>query len=376
MTDYKDSSHFSVTSSKRFVTVEKQDPLFKKYLWGKWQGLPGLNKSDCILPIETLNLNSSEEVVTFQILQKDEIRRPSVFQFLTSLIKLKSYILILLPLFYVLSKNYATNRFHDPFSLALSALAMLFFYAGINIRNDVIDHVSGYDRVNFAFTNKPISLGWLTAAKAAYLSWVLFGISIVMAFPALVLEVELLRLLVVVVGLFLAGQFFSQNSYKQQTWGELILFLLIGPGLAAGFQVSLGAGIDTQILAFGFLWGFAVLFLIHIHHFSHLLTSSQARIQNTITKMGFDRAQFFLIGWWTLFCIFWFVFHLFYSSLFWTIFDSIILVFGSVPLVAQIFRIRSPIGSDLYQVRKIAYRTFLLMTLLLFVENGWSVFRS
>ena len=352
----------------KLVTLKRADPLFNKYLWGD---IRENGQKLRALPIETLNLNSNDEVVTFQIFSKSQIKKPQAFVFVASLIKLKSYILILLPLFFVLAKNYIDNRFYDPFSLSFASIAMLFFYAALNIRNDLNDYISGYDRVNFSFSKKPISLGWISALKASRVSWVLFALAFLFSLPALILEPELDRVVAVVALLFMLGQFFKKNSYKDQSLGEIILFILIGPGVASGYQVALGSGIDTEILAFGVLWSFAVLFLIHINNFSHLLTSSQAKIQNTITRMGFDKTQKFLIIWWSLFFVFWFLFHWFYASSLWTYFTTSLLVFWSIPTLIKINQIRSPIGSDLNLIRKQVYKTFLMMTVLFFVENLW-----
>lgn len=353
-----------------FKTLRRTDAEFEDYLWGAGTHL---EKGTVPLPVKTLNLGEDNETVTFQIFTQYEINRPSKWILISSLIKLHTYILVLMPLFFVLAKNYIDDRVRDPFSIVMAAVASLFLYAGLNIRNDVIDHVYGYDRVNILKSNKPIARGWVTALQASKLSWILIAMSAMVALPAFFFEHELILVMCVVVGLFLLGQFVKQNSYKHNRFGEVILFILVGAGLASGYQVSLGAGIDLEILFFGILWGFAVLFLIHINNFSHILTSCQAGILNSMTRMGFDKAQKFLVGWWSVFCILWFIYHYNYASLIWTVFGTLLLVLWSLPLFNKILKIRSPLGSDLDLIRKEAYRTFLMMVLILFSENFWYV---
>lgn len=353
-----------------FKTCKRSDSEFENYLWGT--GIHQTNKT-IPLPVKTLNLGGDDETVTFQIFTQHEIRQPDRLTLISSLIKLHSYILVLMPLFFVLAKNYVDDRARDPLSVTIAALASLFLYAGLNIRNDVIDHVYGYDRVNILKSNKPIARGWITAIQASRISWVLILMAGLIAIPALIFERELILVLCVVVGLFLLGQFVKQNSYKHNRFGEVILFILVGAGLASGYQVALGAGIDSEILAFGILWGFGVLFLIHVNNFSHILTSYQAGILNTMTRMGFDKAQKFLVVWWFLFCMLWFIFHYHYASFIWTVFGTLLLLIWSVPLFKKILKIRSPLGSDLDSIRKEAYRTFLMMVLILFAENFWYV---
>lgn len=353
-----------------FKTLKRTDAEFDDYLWGA--GLHLKNKT-VPLPVKTLNLGETNETVTFQIFTQDEIKRPSISTLIASMIKLHTYILVLMPLFFVLAKNFVDDRARDPVSIVLASIASLFLYAGLNIRNDVIDHVYGYDRVNILKSNKPIARGWITAIQASRISWILMGSAALIALPAFLLEHELISVVCVVAGLFMLGQFVKQNSYKHNRVGEVILFILVGAGLASGFQVSLGAGIDTEILVFGVLWGFAVLFLIHVNNFSHILTSSQAGILNTMTRMGFDKAQKFLVIWWSMFCGVWFIYHYNYTGLVWTIFGTLLLVLWSFPLFIKILKIRSPLGSDLDMIRKEAYRAFIIMVVILFSENFWYV---
>ncbi len=354
-------------TAHRFISVKKADPLFKKYLLGKADS--GLRP----IPIETFNLGSPEETVTFELLDEANLKRPSKFEFISRLIKLPTFLLILMPLFYVLTKNYVDERFYDPFSVTLAAISMLFLFAGLNIRNDVVDHLSGFDRVNISYTPKPIMSGWIATWRASQISWILIGVSFIISLPIFILQAELFKLLAVVTTLLVISQFFEKNSYKQNWLGEWALFLLLGPALVSGYQVSLGGGIDTEVLSFGVMWGSACLFLIHVNNFSHLLTSSQARIQNTMTKMGFDKAKRFLIAWWTVYFIFWFLFHWFFGGLFWTLFGTAALVFWSLPLFLKIGQIHSPIGSRLKEIRRESLKTFLMMVAILVAENLWYI---
>ncbi len=347
----------------RFVSLKKADPLFEQYLNGQVE--PGYRP----IPVETLNLGSPEESVTFELRNLSEIKRPQAFKFISYFIKLPSFTLILMPLFFVLTKNFVADRFYDPFSMLLASIAIVFLYAGLNIRNDVVDHLSGFDRVNIAYSPKPILCGWTTAAASLKISWILIGISFVISLPIFILQNELIRILAVVVILFLATQFLQKNSYKQNWLGEWTLFILVGPALVAGYQVSLGAGVDTQGLAFGVLWGFACLFLIHVNNFSHLLTSSQAQIKNSITKMGFDRAKTFLMIWWGTAIVFWTIFHWFYSNSFWTGFGTAFMIIASMPFFKNLSKIQSPLSSSLKKVRKDSVRAFLAMVFIFLIEN-------
>ncbi len=351
----------------QFITLKKSDSQFKKHLYGTF------SVDNIAIPMTTLNLGSVEETITFEIKKKSDIQKPLFIFMVLNIIKIKKYLLILVPLFYVLAKNYVDGRMFDAWSLFLAACGSLFLFAGINIRNDVIDHITGYDRVNTSEELKPIQEGWLTAADAVFMSWAFIIIATLFAIPVMIKQPETAQVVGVIIASVLIGKVFVRKSYKNQHFGELLLFILSGAGLASGYQVALGAGIDTEILAFGILWGWSVLFLLHLNNFRNLLTSSQAGIKNTVTRLGFDRAKKLLNYWWIVFLLFWFSYHHFYGSVFWSALSNLILIFWSIPTLIKISQIQSPVGSDLIDAKLAGYRNFLLMNGILILEFGWYV---
>lgn len=350
-----------------YVTVKQSDPDFLDYLWGRPCGK--LKNDQRAIPIRTYNLGTPEESVTFELQNITDIKIPGAFVFLSSFIKLKSFILILFPLFYVLSKNYVPEGYANPLGILLAAVSSILLFAGLNIRNDVYDHISGFDRVNDS-NYKPIRMGWISAHKASQFSFVLIFISAVLALPVALMQLKLIGIIAIVLTLFFIGRF-SKNNYKQRHLGEIILFLLIGPALVSGYQVALGAEIDTEIISFGALWGFAVLYLIQINNFSHIMTSSLSGIKNTMTKLGFDLSQKFLIMAWIFFIAIYFLFHLQYFRSTWAIAGTIAIALASVPLFMKISNIKSPMGSGLQLVRKEAHRAFVTMVFVFLLENFW-----
>ncbi len=348
-----------------YKTLKKSDSEFKAFLMGTF------SHSDVALPINSLNVGTADEIVTFEIVPRTQIRRPMYFVYLAHLIKVRSYLLIMVPLFFVAAKNFLDDRFFDPVSFLMATLSMLFLYAGLNLRSDLNDHVSGFDRVLHSSSPKPLLKGWITGSETSFLSLVLIGISSLLSIPVFILQREEIRVVLVVLILFILGQFFKKNSFKNQRFGEVILFLLMGPGLCSAYQVALGSGIDTEILAFGVFWGAAILFLVHLNNFSHLLTSSQAGIHNTMNKMGFDASKKFLMLWLVLVNLLWIVFHALYAGTFWTWFSGITLAFWSVPTAIQFSSISSPVGSDLVQAKNTGHKNFVLMIALLVLEQMW-----
>ena len=349
-----------------YKTISKTDSEFKRYLDGDF------SNTYIALPVKSLNIETEAETVTFEVVPKSDIHRPAFFIFLEKLFKLRSFHMILVPMFFVFAKNYVDDRIFDSSSFFYSTVAMIFLFASLNLLNDYNDHISGYDRI-IETKKGPIQKGWITALEVKHLSWILLFVAAFLARPVLFAQHEALHVVVFVIVLFMAGQFFKKNSYKNQRAGEFILFLLMGPALASGFQVSMGAGIDTEILAFGFLWGACILFLNYLHHFSYLLMTSQAGIKNTMTRLGFDPAKKFLMFWLLAINILWLLFHYFYASVFWTWMTTITLVFWTIPTIISLNSIASPVGSDLLQALKKGYRNYYLMCGLLILEMTWYI---
>ena len=361
-----------------YITLKKAEAEFEDFLWGR--SSQKLTKNQRALPIKTYNLGTPEESVTFELKNVSDIKKPGIFVFLSSLVKLNSFILILLPLFYIFTKNYSTGLISNPqsntLSITLAALAVIFLFAGLNIRNDVNDHISGFDRVNLDSKPKPIRMGWISAHKAARVSLILIFIASILAGPVVFFHPELIRVVVVLLVLFFIGRFAKKNSYKQQHLGELILFILVGPVLASGYQMALGAAIDIEVLSFGVLWGFAVSYLIQVNNFSHIMTSSQSGISNSMTKLGFDRAQKFLVWSWSMFLLTWIFFHYLYAEVFAAIIVTVLLILWSIPFLKKILNIKSPMGSGLQQIHREAQKTFLFMVSILVLENLTSLWTN
>ena len=356
-----------------FISVKKSDVNFKNFLMGN---LPQYLSDDLkgevrAIPIHSLNVGLVDEVVTFKMQPIAEILQPGFFLFLSRLVKIKSYLLILVPLFFVIVNNVKANTLSDPLSLTIAVVAIIFIYAGLNIRNDIADHVSGYDRVNPPVILKPIQAGWITAKTSAFYSWIAIGCGIFIGFPVFILQPKTFYMLIAILPLIFIGQFYKKNMYKEKVIGEFILFLLMGVGITAGFQTAVGAAVDAQVIAFGIFWGTVVLFLVHINNFSHLLTSTQAGVVSTITKLGFDPAKVFLVLWWG-FCLFlWATYHWLYAPGSGKWLGIVVLVVYSFPFFKKILQIKSPLGSGLIEVHQYAYKVFLMMVSVFFLEHLW-----
>src|SRR3989338_5374338 len=326
----------------QFVSAKKEDSNFLNLLMG--HSHPGLRP----IPIQSLNVGMTNEIVTFELVPLDQLRKPNWFIRFAGIIKLKSFILILFPFFFVLAKSGIQIGVSDPVSLFLAIIAVAFIFSGLNIRNDIVDHISGFDRVNISTSPKPILAGWATAYNLNKVSWALMICGLFVSLPVLLLQ-PLTIAVVIPVSLF-------------------ILFLIMGLGLVTGLQLASGGVVDFQTLVFGIFWGSLVQFLLHMNNFSHLMTSTQAGIKNSITRLGFDHAKLFLAFWWLGCLTVWGWYHFLFSfgEFWWG--SSLVLVFVSILFFIRLLRIASPLGSELRKIQRFSYLLFLMMVAILFIE--------
>ncbi|RYZ77558.1 MAG: prenyltransferase, partial [Proteobacteria bacterium] len=323
------------------------------------------------LPIRTLNANSLRETVTFEIKPVNEIKRPSVPTLLGHLLKVRAFILVLFPMYLMLVKNTADRTIKDPWVVLFSTLGVLSAYIAVNLRNDYTDHLKGLDRINPQAGSRVIQNGWMTASNVR--SWahvfvilaLLFSAMVVIAFPMAIGIV----LLTCMVGIW--AQFLKKGSFKYHKGGEFFVFLLLGPLLTTGYQISISGYWDRESLVLGVMWGWLVVFLQHIKNFEHIMINAQAQFHNTVTWLGFDKSKVLVGVWWTCFVAMFLTYHYYYAGVFWTWFLGAVLVFCTLPFYIGLGQLHSSVGSDLIKVRSRAYNLVLISLSLWTVENIW-----
>lgn len=347
------------------VTLSKSSPEFESYLLGTF------SRAQRALPLRTLNANSLQETVTFEIKALSEIKRPFLPVILLYLLKVRAFILVLFPMYVILVKNTADKTIRDPGVVLLSTLGILFAYIAVNLRNDFTDHMKGIDRINPKAGSRVIQRGWMTAAQVKTWSNVfvllamLFAAVVIFAFPGVVGVV----LLTFLVGVW--AQFLKKGSFKYQKGGEVFVFLLLGPLLSTGYHISIAGSWDMESLMLGIMWGWLVVFLQHIKNFEFIMINSQAGFHNTITWLGFDKSKKMLKVWWMMFLALFVSYHIRYAGDFWTWFLCAVLAFCAFPFFISINNLESPVGSDLIRVRRRGYNLVLVTIFLWALENIW-----
>lgn len=347
------------------LTLSKNHPDFNKFLDGSF------SDQQRALPIQSLNVNTELEQVTFRIVDVKDIKKPFLILRWAQIIKARNFLLVALPIFIVLMKNMMDETVMEPVVAASSALGVFLLHAAVNLRNDYIDHMSGLDRIHPHAGSRAIQRGWLPAFKIKRLSHLCLFFGALFGLPAVYYFQEVLILLAILVALGLVGLFSFKMGLKYRQWSELFSFLLLGPFLTVGFQIACGAGFDYESLFIGCVTGWYAVFYLHLKNFEHLMVNSQARFFSSVAHLGFEKSKILLFVWWVIFLILFNVYHFEYSSGYWAWMGLMVSVLSSFVFLSSLISLESLIGSAM--TRLIFQARYMSLFVLTFwsLENLW-----
>ncbi len=153
-----------------------------------------------------------------------------------------------------------------------------------------------------------------------------------------------------VIGLLLVLGFIGMQSYrfglKYRLWTEVTAYLLLGPFLTIGYQMSIGAGFDFETIILGMISGWFAVFILHLKNFHHIMVNNQAGFLNSITILGFEKAKYLISFWWTGLALVLIAYHAFYSTKEWLAIFVVASLILSYFVFQSIRRIQSPVSSD------------------------------
>lgn len=272
----------------QFVTVKRTEAQYRELVMGTF------SKNQVAVPLG-LSLEVQSESVTFKILPKNQDNQISSFVKYWYLLRPQNILLVLVPLLsvYFLSGLQAET---SPLNLVLSAISLSFLVLGFNLRNDVEDHVRGFDRVHTQSGPQVIQKGWFTATEMNRISWGLFASATVLGLPLLVGNQTILVLLTMLAAGIILG-FSSHKMGLRYSWfSEFVTFVISGPMLSSAVSLLFLGYISKSALIVGTMWGIWVCLFVQFKAFRKIMILSQAGVKNWMTAVGFDRAQKLLVA--------------------------------------------------------------------------------
>jgi len=321
-------------------TLSKNDPDFLPYLLGTF------SKKLRALPVQSLNVTTEAETVTFQILNKDEIMTPNFLKKWAQILKLNNFILVFLPVFLVLAKCTLDDIAYDPLLALFSGFGAFALHAAVNLRNDYLDHLSGLDRIHPQSESKSIQKGWITANQVKFFSNLFIGIGFLFGLPSVLFFPELIFIVFALLVLGFIGIQSYRFGLKYRLWTEVTSYLLLGPFLTIGFQMSIGAHYDLETILIGLITGWFAVFVLHLKNFTQIMINNQAGFFNSITFLGFEKSKYLISFWWLGLIFALNIYHIFYSTLEWQVVFILISLVLTFKVYQAVLRIKSPVNSD------------------------------
>ena len=349
------------------ITLDRSSPEFDSYLRGTFAA------DKRALPIQSLNVNTQQERVTFRIVPTKDIRRPNFLVVWLKAIKPRSFILVLFPMFLVLMKNYLDEQLKDPFVIIFAVMGVLALFAATNLRNDYSDHMKGIDRLNPNTGSRAIQDGWLTADQVRRAAWRLVWLAALCSLPILFVFPMTIFVLLITAIMGFGAIFQRRFTFKDIEGGEFFILFMQGPLLTCGFEMAITGAVRIEALWLGILWGAMALFPIHLRNMENIIVNSQAGLANMVSYLGFDRAKKFIHRWW-LFSVAGFIFyHLNYGGFYFFWLYSLIIIFVSMRFSMKLGDLNSPAGSDMVKLRRRGVYVFLITVGLWTLENLWYI---
>lgn len=333
-----------------YITVERNHPDYIKYLTGEF------SKEHCAIPVRSLNTSKGHENVTFQLVKRSEIVKPSWFKILIQILRLDLLTLTLTPAV-VVAFFIGTEA-----SLQVSALTLIslfFLHGAVFCRNDYVDHMHGADRSNEKGGSQVIQQGWLAAVVVKRIYWVLMILSVLFAAPVMYLRPELLLLCGAVAVLGVFGYSHLRWARGHWVWGDLAIWLCLGPLLTCGMAWALLGEVSYAAFWIGAYFGTLALAYVEVRHTISMVVDDEAGLKTLPTRLGFDHAKTVIVS----------LFVIAGVIAVWSGELMVTLVGLNFWLALKGFQVASPLSSKLYEMPKRVIFIHFLSGLLFLVQN-------
>ena len=319
--------------ASQFITAKKGTPEFERLITGSF------SKTRRALPVQNLRVGSSSEEVTFEIIEKKDIT--SRFAYI-NFVSPKKLLFVLFPVFYFTMSNWNKPLLATP-ELECIIFGLIMSILLVQIKVDIQDFISGYDRIRGDKGQKVLSKGWKTVSCLNRDFNIIAVLATLLAIIPLIYEPKRILSVVMTLILFFIGHKLGV-SQRNRLIRDFSLALIAGPSLAYWIIPNVSS------LLFGIVWGFFVFFALQLEHFQHYFAQTQAGEKNLITLRSFDQAPQILWAVWALSLIVYAIMRLLTSHLAWWGGSMLIMIVLSFIWRRSLFNLKSPAGSEIDKI--------------------------
>jgi 1,4-dihydroxy-2-naphthoate octaprenyltransferase len=173
----------------------------------------------------------------------------------------------------------------------LVLLCALLFHSGTNVVSEYFDFKKGLDR-DYTFGSSRVLIdGLITPKEVLFLGYVLFGIGFL--FGLILVFVRGLPILILgMIGLA-GGLFYSARpiGYKYLGWGDIMVFLLMGPLMVGGAYFALTGALNPKVIYVSLPVGFLVTAILNANNIRDIKYDRQAKIKTLEIILGYTAAK-------------------------------------------------------------------------------------
>lgn len=344
-----------------FITLEKGHESFSAHLLGTF------SKEKRALPVKSFHANTDVERITFRLVDKEKIQKPSTVEVVAQLFRVELLGLTLMPLAVTLILLWNSSVEVNWFLAGLALLVATFFHGAAFSYNDYIDHIKGIDRVGVHSGSRVIQEAWLTAHQVHRISLGLMAFGGVLSLPIIYLKP--LPAIGVAVGVMLGvlGYSFAGRGFRARGLGPTLISLCLGPLLTCGVSMAAANVVPMSVVYLGFYFGFLAALYLQLRHFERIMADDELKIKTLISRLGFDKSKKFILLQLSLVNFFFGALIYFngWSSIYY--WGLVPLALASANLFSRISRCQSPLSSSLEGLRSSGAYLHLVASFTLFL---------
>ena len=246
------------------------------------------SKTQLAQPVRNLSVNSSDEMVTFKIVNNQS---PSLFKALWQWYSLSKNIYLIFPILGGLSYFLSQHEQINVGLIVSSFLALQFFLLSLTLLNDYSDYVNGVDRINEYQSQKPLVQGLIRPFQAWQLAIGFLGLAFLSALYCFFIKPFVL--VMALAGLVIGFGLFSTFISRQFKGLSLVAtFLLGGPLLVLGYEYLLFDQMTLASALLGSVFGYHALKYDFCRQMRDIFYSSKARLKTLSSLLGFEKSKF------------------------------------------------------------------------------------
>jgi 1,4-dihydroxy-2-naphthoate octaprenyltransferase len=219
----------------------------------------------------------------------DGPRPPKLFVYAASL-RAVSLTATALPGLVIFFLGIAAGLKADAFAFALALTGAVLLQVGVNILNDVEDHLKLIDLPGGAGGSQTLQRGWVSALELRRLGWASLVLGAALGTPIVIQHWRVLLPLGAVAFLGSLGYSSRPFGFKYRALGDLDVLLLCGPLLTIGFSWAAFGAMIPGTLALGLFFGLLACGILHVNNIQDIPLDSSRGARTLASELGFGRS--------------------------------------------------------------------------------------